>query len=796
LPLPNRFTLTRRALLSRTAHAALLVGLGACAPSIGLPPGVTVEDGALSPLPMEAVRLRPSPFLTAVNANLGYLHSLEPDRFLHNFREQAGLEPKGEVYGGWEGDTIAGHCLGHYLSACSLMFAQTGDATCRDRALYIVDELAACQAARGDGYVAGFTRRNEDDSLEPGHVVFDEIAAGDIRPAKFYINGSWAPLYNWHKLFAGLLDAHACCGAEAALPVAEGLAGYIAAKTDPLTEVQMQDVLKCEHGGINESFAELSARTGNTRWMALARRFHHKAVLDPLARQRDELAFLHANTQIPKVIGLARIYQLTGEPEARTASDFFWNTVTEQRSYVIGGHGDREHFQEPGAIAAYITEQTCESCNTYNMMKLTRFLYEEVPSSHYFDYYERCHFNHILAQHRPADGMFAYMVPLMSGAHRDFSTPYNDFWCCVGSGMESHSKHGDSIWWQREGRLTVNLYIPSTAQWDQQGATFSIETNYPETGEIAIRLDTLAAPRRFELALRIPAWAQDASLAVNGEPVPANMGPDGYAVIDREWRAGDRVDLSLPFRLRMEATPDDPDTVAILYGPLVLAANLGPSDQDYDQPAPALVADDILSGFTPTGTPGHFSVADIARPEPLQFAPFYSLWDRNTAVYFKRFTPPQWEAAQAAFAAEKARLNALDARATDTLQPGDTASETAHSLTSGERSYQVEYRRRKGRDARTGDFMEFTMKTADGPLSLMATYWGRERERDFHILVDGQRIASQKLDGQYDAEFVDVTYDIPPHLTAGKGTIRIRLDPEPGYTAGPVFGVRLLKADT
>ena len=794
MPYSPHFALSRRALLSRTAQIALLTGLGACGPAPGSALGVTVEGGALSPLPLTAVRLKPSPFLTAVNANLEYLHSLEPDRFLHNFRQQAGLEPKGEVYGGWESDTIAGHCLGHYLSACALMHAQTGDGTCRERALYIVGELAVCQAARGDGYVAGFTRRTEDEQIEPGYVVFDEIAAGDIRPAKFYINGSWAPLYNWHKLFAGLLDAHACCGAADALPVAEGLAGYIAAKTDTLTETQMQEVMKCEHGGINESFAELFARTGNARWMALAHRFHHKAVLDPLAAEHDELAFLHANTQIPKVIGLARLYQLTGEPGARTASDFFWDTVTSHRSYVIGGHGDREYFQEPNSISHYITEQTCESCNTYNMMKLTRLLYEEVPSSHYFDYYERCHFNHILAQHRPGDGMFAYMVPLMSGAHRDFSTPFNDFWCCVGTGMESHSKHGDSIWWQGNNRLTVNLYIPSTAEWAEQGATFTLDTSYPQDGEIRLTLDRLTAPRSFALALRIPAWADGASLAVNGTPVSATPGQDGYAVIEREWAEGDRVDLSLPFHLRMEPTPDDPDTVAILYGPLVLAADLGLADQPFDQPAPALVADDILAGFTPMDNPGTFEVTDVARPSALHFAPFYSLWDRRTAVYFKRFTPPQWEAAQAAFAAEKTRLETLDARATDTLQPGDDASEAAHNLTSGERSYQVEYRRRKGRDARTGDFMEFTLKTGDGPLSLLATYWGRERERAFHILVDGERIASQILEGQYEADFVDIAYDIPPALTEGRETVRIRLEPEPGHTAGPVFGVRLLKA--
>ncbi len=794
MPLPPSYSLSRRALLSHTAQVALLACLGGCGPSSTRAAPAAFAARTTTPVPMSAVRLTPSVFLDAVEVNLTYLHTLEPDRFLHNFHEQAGFTPKAELYGGWESDTIAGHSLGHYLSACALMHDQTGDETCRERAAYIVGELAACQAARGDGYVAGFTRRNEDDTIEPGHMVFDEIAAGDIRPARFYLNGSWAPLYNWHKLLAGLLDAHAHCASEQALAVAAGLAGYIAARTDPLTEDQIQAVMICEHGGLNESLAELSVRTQDARWLALADRFYHRAVLDPLARQRDDLAYLHANTQIPKVIGLARLHQIAERPGDRTASQFFWDTVTRNRSYVIGGHGDREYFQEPGAISHYITEQTCESCNTYNMMKLTRLLYEEASASHYFDYYERCHFNHILAQHRPDTGMFAYMVPLMSGAHREYSTPHDDFWCCVGTGMESHSKHGDSIWWQSPGRLTVNLYVPSTVEWAEQGAALSLETTYPQDRNIHLTLDRLEQPRTFAIALRIPAWASNATLAVNGAPVSATPDPDGYAVIEREWQKGDTVDLSLPFELRMEATPDDPDTVAVLYGPLVLAADLGPASEPFDQPAPALVADDILAGFVPSGAAATFDVPEIARPGALRMSPFYALYDRRTAVYFKRFTPAQWDTAQAAFAAEKARLDALDKRSVDTLQPGEPDSETAHALTSGERSYAVEYRMRKGRDARTGDHFEFTLRVADGPLSLLATYWGRERERAFHILVDGTRIASQTLEGQYTADFVDVSHDIPEDLTRGKQTVRIRFEPEQGHTAGPVFGCRILKA--
>ena len=413
------------------------------------------------PFPLSAIRLTPSPFLQAVDANRAYLHRLEPDRFLHNFRTQAGLAPKGEPYGGWEQDTIAGHSLGHYLSACALMHAQTGDPECRTRVHYIVSELGACQRAQGDGYVAGFTRKNAAGAIEPGRRVFEEVSRGEIRSARFNLNGSWSPFYNWHKLMAGLLDAQLHCGSAEALAIASSLAGYIERSLAPLDEARMQVVLGTEFGGMNEVLAELHARTSDPRWLALARRFHHHAVLDPLMAERDELSYLHSNTQIPKVIGLARLSEIDGDAAELRGARFFWRAVTDGRSYVIGGNSDRENFQEPNSISRYITEQTCESCNTYNMLKLTRHLYAAEPDAAYFDYYERAHLNHILAQQRRTDGMFAYMVPLMSGTAREWSEPFDSFWCCVGTGMESHAKHGDSIYWSDSQGLLVNLYIPS-----------------------------------------------------------------------------------------------------------------------------------------------------------------------------------------------------------------------------------------------------------------------------------------------------------------------------------------------
>ncbi|HEU4516272.1 MAG TPA: beta-L-arabinofuranosidase domain-containing protein, partial [Steroidobacteraceae bacterium] len=433
----------------------------------GLPrASLALQRDVARPFPLSAVRLGPSPWLQAVAANRAYLHRLEPDRLLHGYRVAAGLAPRGERYGGWEQETIAGHTLGHYLSACALMHAQTGDPECSRRVSYIVSELAACQAAGRDGFVAAFTRRVEaTGAIEPGRRVMEELARGEIHPARFYLNGCWAPFYNWHKLFAGLLDAGAHCGNREAIGIAERLAGFIELTLANLDHAAMQSVLGTEFGGMSEVLAELSALTGNARWMRLAERFHHDVVLAPLIAGRDELAFLHANTQIPKLIGLARHAELTGDPRELEGARFFWRAVTAERSYVIGGNSDREYFQEPGSLSRYITEQTCESCNTYNMLKLTRHLFAAEPLARYFDYYERAHLNHILAHQRPGDGAFAYMVPLMSGTAREWSEPFDSFWCCVGTGMESHAKHGDSIFWEGSDALYVNLYIPATLDW-------------------------------------------------------------------------------------------------------------------------------------------------------------------------------------------------------------------------------------------------------------------------------------------------------------------------------------------
>ncbi len=747
----------------------------------------------IQPAPLDAVRLLPSPYLRAVNANLAYLKRIEPDRLLHNFRSQAGLQPKGAVYGGWESDTIGGHSLGHYLSALSLMFAQTGDPECRQRVVYIVDELVLCQAQGIDGFVAGFTRRRGD-ALEPGRLVFEEVVRGDIRSRPFDLNGCWVPLYSWHKLLAGLLEADRHCGEKRAIAVAQRLGDYIAFVFASLDDAQIQAMLDCEHGGLNESFAELYSRTGERRWLSLAQTIYHRKILQPLSRGEDCLPYIHANTQIPKIIGLARLHELTGETRHIEAAQFFWERVTSDYSYVIGGNADREYFQARRSISRHVTEQTCESCNSYNMLKLTRLLYAANPSARYFDYYERTHLNHILAQQHPGTGMFAYMVPLMSGTHREFSTPFDDFWCCVGTGMESHAKHGDSVFWLQGRDIIVNLYVPSTLTLPGKGIALRLETDYPFGDDVLLTVDRASGGAPATLSLRIPDWCLNPRIELNGSQVAARP-VAGYLRLHRAWRNGDSVLLVLPRTLRMEAAADDPRTVAWLYGPLVLAGDLGPATESWHGQAPALVGAALLERMAPTEAAATFRTVGTGRPADLVLRPFTFQYERNTAVYFRCFTAAAWTESQAAFTAEQARLESLRERSADTVDLGDVQSEKLHDLQS-KTSYAVTYRGRAGRDARSGGFFECTVRTKPGPLTLQAVYWGEEPERRFSIFIDGRLLAREQLDGDGPSDFFERDYPIPAALTDGKPALRVRFEPESGFSAGPAFGLSVYAATT
>ncbi|MDW8290416.1 MAG: glycoside hydrolase family 127 protein [Armatimonadota bacterium] len=741
------------------------------------------------PFPLSQVRLLDSPFREAMERNARYLLSLEPDRLLHRFRLYAGLQPKAPLYGGWEAMGVSGHSLGHHLSACSLQYAASGEEEFRRRVDYIVRELAECQARHGNGYVS---------AIPEGERIFREISEGNIRAQPFDLNGGWVPWYTMHKLFAGLLDAHTLCANAQALEVARRLGDWAYRTTERLDDEQWQRMLSCEHGGMNESLAHLYALTGDEKYLELARKFYHRAVLDPLARGEDCLPGLHANTQIPKVIGVARLYELTGERRYRRIAEFFWDRVVHHHSYVIGGHSDGEHFGPPDKLSDRLSPNTCETCNTYNMLKLTRYLFAWEPKAEYTDFYERALYNHILASQNPADGMMCYFIPLKPGHYKTYSTPFDSFWCCVGTGMENHTKYGDTIYFQSADGLWVNLFIPSELRWREKGLTLRLETRFPHEDKVRLRF-SLQKPVALSLYLRQPYWlTKKVAVRLNGKAIRLSPTPHGYLTLSRRWQDGDTVEVILPQRLHTQAMPDNTSLIAVLHGPLVLAGDLG----KIEEPEPRIPV--LVTGGKPPevwlkrlqAQPPVWQTAGVGRPQDVRLIPFHQMHGRRYTVYWRVVSEAQWKQIDEEYRAEQERLRALEARTVDQVQIGDEASERAHGL-QGERTSAGEAFGRRWRHAVEGGWFSYEMKVLpDTPVDLLCTYWGSDTgNRVFDILIDGVKVATQRLDNNAPGKFFDVLYPLPAELTQGKSRVTIRWQAHPGAIAGGLFGCRILRRE-
>jgi uncharacterized protein len=543
------------------------------------------------PLPLSAVRLTGGPLKQAQDLDADYLLKLEPDRMMAYYRKRAGLEPKAEGYGGWDGDgrNLTGHIAGHYLSAVSLMYAATGDQRFKERADYIVREMKEVQDKHGDGYLG---------ALANGKEQFIEVSKGAIRSASFDLNGLWSPWYVLHKTYAGLRDAYRYTGSRAALEVEIKFAAWAEGILSKLDDAQLQKMLNTEFGGMNEVTADLYADTGDKRWLDLSHRFDHRAVLDPLAHGQNILPGLHGNTQVPKLQGHLARYIYTGDKSDGDAARFFWDSVVNHHSFATGGHGKEEYFGPPDTLSDRVDGRTAETCNVYNMIKMTRRLFALQPDVKYAEFHERALFNHILASIDPADGRTCYMVPVGRGVQREYQGMFQSFTCCVGSGMESHALHGDGLYYESGDKLWVNLYAPSTARWEAAGVDLTMETDFPEGESASLKL-TLKAPKQFSLALRRPSWAGDGfTVKVNGQAVKALTKPGSYIELKRKWESGDTVAVTLPKTLRLEPTPDNARVAAILWGPLVLAGDLGPERERRGGRAgqavniPALVAEE------------------------------------------------------------------------------------------------------------------------------------------------------------------------------------------------------------
>ena len=549
---------SRRAFLSLTTLATVSSLLTRAAPAAPAPDAQGDRGRlAVQPFDLPAVRLRPGPVLEALETNRRFLLALDPERLLHMFRVTAALPSAATPLGGWEApdNELRGHFTGHYMSACALLWAQTGEPTIRERGVRVAGALAQCQAAIGSGYVSAFPEE-----------LFDRLRAG--LPA-------WAPFYTLHKIMAGLLDTATLSADRGALDTLLGMATWVERWTHSLDAAQMTQVLEREYGGMNELLYNLSVVGGEERWQALAHRFDRERIFGPLAAQRDELQGLHVNTTIPQIIGAARGFEVTGSIAQRRVAEFFWHTVAEQRCYCTGGTSNGESWNTPpGALARELSGYTQESCVTYNMQKLTRHVYCWTADARLADYYERTFYNGILGVQHPLDGSKLYYLPLASGYWKLFGTPLHDFWCCTGSMSESFAKLGDSIYFHDESSVYVNLFVPSELNWAERGVRLALDTRFPE--EDTVRLTVLGARlARFAVHVRVPYWTAGASMSLNGTLLPGSVQSGGYFTIERRWSKGDLLSVHLPMQLHTAPMPDDASVVAVMYGPLVLAARLG-----------------------------------------------------------------------------------------------------------------------------------------------------------------------------------------------------------------------------
>lgn len=745
-----------------------------------------------APFRLDQVRLLDGTFKDAQDIAVQYLLSLEPDRFLANFRKEAGLEPKAKQYGGWESQGVSGHNGGHYLSACAQAYAATGDKRFLDRVNYMVSELAKCQKANGNGYVA---------AIPGGKKIYAEVEAGDIRSAGFDLNGGWVPNYTMHKVFAGLRDAYRLCDSKQALDVARQLADWFERVHSALTEDQMQRIMAAEFGGLNETFADLYADTGEVRYLNLARRFHHKAIIDPLSKQQDILPGKHANTQIPKLIGHARLYEITGKAEDRAAAEFFWDRVVNHHSYITGGHCDHEHFGDPDKLNDRLSDDTTETCNVYNMLKLTTHVFGWEPTEAKAAFYERALLNHIRGTQHP-DGRVIYNLTLRQGGTKNYQTLFDSFTCCVGTGMENHVRYGEGIYFHDDKGVWINLFIPSELSWGERGLKLRQETSWPyeETSRIQI---IGASSQPLELRVRYPVWAgKGFKVRINGETLKAKPAQGTYLSIDRVWKAGDKLEIEFPMSLRTESMPDNPKRLGVFYGPVLLAANLGPLD-DPKASAPDFVPVLVTEGKDPGSwlrpVPGSaltFQTVGVGKPREVSLEPFFAMHDRRYTVFFDTFTAPEWKQREARLLAEREREAKLAARTVDELRVGEQQPEKDHNL-QGENTSTGTFNGRKWRHAVDGGWFSFDLKVEAGKTNeLVLTYWGGENgNRSFDVLVENTRVGTQKLLMNEPGKFFEVTYSIPPSLLAGKSLINVRFQAHPAAWAGGLYGARVLRAE-
>ncbi|WP_202842850.1 glycoside hydrolase family 127 protein [Luteimonas saliphila] len=798
----------RRRFLAAAASTALL-------PAASLLPGVAMASSPArggKPFALADIALGDGPFARSQALNLRYLAALDVDRLLAPYRIEAGLPSPAPKYPNWESMGLDGHTAGHYLTALAQQAAQ-GDAAMRQRLDAMVEGLAQCQQANGNGYLGG---------VPNGRVLWERIVSGEFEAEAFSLEGAWVPFYNLHKMYAGLRDAWLMTGNATARELLVRFADWCDALVANLDDTQLQRILDTEHGGMNEVLADVYAITGERKYLRLARRFCHRAILDPLLRREDALDGLHANTQIPKVIGFARIGELDDEPAWIDAARFFWETVAQRRSIAFGGNSVREHFNPVDDFDTMLaSREGPETCNSYNMLRLTQLLHRIDPLPRYADFYERTLYNHILSTQHPDHGGLVYFTPIRPRHYRVYSQPTQCFWCCVGTGMENHGRHGAFAYTYDDDTLDVNLYLASTLDWRVRGLLLRQDTAFPDEPRSTLHLQ-LAQPQSFALRLRHPGWLHGALVVtINGERWPLSSAPGSFASIARTWRDGDQVGIELPMRTRIEDLPDGSDWVALMHGPLMLAARTGVEDLDgliaddgrgshiapgpY-QPldrAPMLVGerDTLAARIEPVeGEPLAFTAGALIRPGEfarLRLEPLSRVHDARYMAYWRTATAAEYPAVLAAIEAEERERQALEARTLDQVQPGEQQPEVEHGY-AGEDSVTGLLLGRRWRDA--GGWFEYRLTarryTGDTPLTLQLTLLGSEWNVAMDVRVDGRTLETIVFDGKGADDLGARDIALPPALArAARGDgIRVRFVAHDGRRTPRLFGVRLLAA--
>ena len=789
----------------------LMIALLSIAPALGV---VAQDKLYKDEFPLGDITLLDGPLKHARDLNVQVLLKYDCDRMLAPYRKEAGLQPRKPSYPNWDG--LDGHVGGHYLSALAIN-AATGNEECRKRMEYMISELQLVLDANNQrpeawchNYIGGVPNSAK---------MWTAFSKGDFGP---YF-GTWAPFYNIHKMYAGLRDAWLYCGNEQAKNLFLKFCDWAVDITRDLNDEQMEKMLGNEHGGMNEVLADAYAITGEQKYLDCARRFSHRMLLVPLENGKDCLDNMHANTQIPKVIGYQRIAELAHDVQYHNASEYFWEIVTRQRSLALGGNSRREHFPTKENCIDYINDiDGPESCNTYNMLKLTEDLNRVKPNGMYGDFYETAMFNHILSAQHPQHGGYVYFTPARPRHYRNYSAPNEAMWCCVGTGMEDHGKYGQFVWTHDKGvkaeddALYVNLFVASELNWKDRKMVIRQQTAFPyaETSVVEVA----KGKGTFILKVRKPSWCEN--FTVKGVGFDADSYEEnGFVCIKRKWKKGDQIKISMPMHAYIKPMINVPQYVAIMYGPILLGMKTGTEDMRgliaddsrfgqyaggkklaLDE-APILLPkhlDDIAKDLKPVpGKPLHFKLATrMENAIDGELQPFFEIHDSRYMMYWLALGENDYKAYMQKLADEEKARQALEARTVDKVNPGEQQPETDHNMEADV----TERGNTEGvffRDARDGHFFSYLMQTkGETNLSLQLKFWGQDewRTSEFDIYVNDKLLCSVNNSHRWrTTQFKTVDYAIPSEFVKGKKEIRVKFVAHKGKQVGQIYGVRLVK---